>query len=149
MPARRLLAGSLVKHKEEEMEAIFEKMLKTTLSNLRQLEGKGYITYKVIYGKEEHGSLVVGIPKSKRSSALNLPMGTMRDYVMPYVVNLQPGELVEIPFGEYPPENVRSNACAWVSGKWGGGTYTSTINRKSAVVELYRYPLEELQERTS
>jgi hypothetical protein len=131
------------------MEAIFEKMLKTTLSNLRQLEGKGYIKYKVIYGKEEHGSLVVGIPKSKRSSALNLPMGTMRDYVMPYVVNLQPGELVEIPFGEYPPENVRSNAGAWASGKWGRGTYTSTINHKSRVVELYRYPLEEVQERTS
>lgn len=129
------------------MEAIFQKILKVTLSNLRQLEGKGYIKYKVIHGKEEHGSLVVGTPKTKRSTALNLPMGTMRDYVMPYVVNLQPGELVEIPFGEYPPENVRSNACAWASGKWGSGTYTSTINRNSSVVELYRYPLEELRGR--
>lgn len=149
MPARKLLAESLVKHKEEEMEAIFEKMLKTTLSNLRQLEGKGYIKYKVIYGKEEHGSLVVGIPKSKRSSALNLPRGNMREYILPWVVNMQPGDLVEIPFGEYPPENVRSNAGAWASGKWGRGTYTSTINHKSRVVELYRYPLEEVQERTS
>jgi hypothetical protein len=131
------------------MEAIFEKMLKVTLSNLRQLEAKGYIEYKVIHGKEEHGNLVVGIRKVKRASPLNLPRGDMREYVLPWVVNMQPGDLVEIPYGQYPPENVRANAGAWASGKWGSGTYTSTINRKSGFVELYRYPLEELQERTS
>jgi V8-like Glu-specific endopeptidase len=131
------------------MHALFEKMLKTTLSNLRQLEKRGVLTYKVIIDDEEHGSLEVVARKIKRSSRLGLPFGTLRDHVVPYVNGMEPGDLVEIPYGDYPPENVRSNACAWATTAWGRGTYTSTVNRKTKNVELYRYPADEVKERTS
>jgi V8-like Glu-specific endopeptidase len=131
------------------MHALFEKMLKTTLSNLRQLEKRGVLTYKVIIDDEEHGSLEVVARKIKRSSRLGLPFGTLRDHVVPYVNGMEPGDLVEIPYGDYPPENVRSNACAWATTAWGRGTYTSTVNRKTKNVELYRYPADEVKERAS
>jgi V8-like Glu-specific endopeptidase len=131
------------------MHALFEKMLKTTLSNLRQLEKRGVLTYKVIIDDEEHGSLEVVAKKIKRSSRLGLPFGTLRDHVVPFVNGMEPGDLVEIPYGDYPPENVRSNACAWATTAWGRGTYTSTVNRKTKNVELYRYPADEVKERTS
>jgi hypothetical protein len=131
------------------MEAIFEKMLKVTLSNLRQLEAKGYIKYKVIHGENEHGNLEVAARKLKRSSKLGLPFGTLRSHVVPYITGMEPGDLVEIPCVNYPPENIRSNACAWATTAWGRGTYTSTVNRKTKNVELYRYPAEEIKERTS
>jgi hypothetical protein len=131
------------------MEAIFEKMLKVTLSNLRQLEGKGYIKYKVIHGEDEHGSLEVITRKIKRSSRLGLPFGTLRSHVVPYINGMEPGDLVEIPCANFPEENVRSNACAWATTTWGRGTYTSTVNRKTGCVELYRYPEDEVKERTS
>jgi len=131
------------------MEAIFEKMLKVTLSNLRQLEKRGVLTYKVIIDDEEHGSLEVVAKKIKRSSKLGLPFGTLRSHVVPYITGMEPGDLVEIPCAGYPPENIRSNACAWATTAWGRGTYTSTVNRKTKNVELYRYPADEVKERTS
>ena len=131
------------------MEALFEKMLKSALSNLQRLEKRGILKYKVIVDDEEHGSLEVVAKKIKRSSRLGLPFGTLRDHVVPYVNGMEPGDLVEIPYGDYPPENVRSNACAWATTAWGRGTYTSTVNRKTKNVELYRYPADEVKERTS
>jgi hypothetical protein len=129
------------------MEALFEKMLKSALSNLQRLEKRGILKYKVIVDDEEHGSLEVVAKKIKRSSRLGLPFGTLRDHVVPYVNGMEPGDLVEIPYGDYPPENVRSNACAWATTAWGRGTYTSTVNRKTKNVELYRYPADEVEER--
>jgi len=131
------------------MHALFEKMLKTTLSNLRQLEKRGVLQYKVIIDDEEHGSLEVVAKKIKRSSKLNLPFGTLRNHVVPHINGMEPGDLVEIPCDDYPAENVRSNACAWATTAWGRGTYTSTINHKTGCVELYRYPEDEVKERTS
>jgi hypothetical protein len=131
------------------MEALFEKMLKSALSNLQRLEKRGILKYKVIVDDEEHGSLEVAARKLKRSSKLGLPFGTLRSHVVPYISQMEPGDLVEIPCAGYPPENIRSNACAWATTAWGRGTYTSTVNHKTKNVELYRYPAEEIKERTS
>jgi hypothetical protein len=130
------------------MEQVFEKMLKVTLSNLRQLEKRGLLKYKIIVDDEEHGSLEVVAKKIKRSSRLGLPFGTLRDHVVPYITGMEPGDLVEIPCGDFPAENVRSNACAWATAAWGRGTYTSTVNRKTKHIELYRYPADEVNERS-
>jgi hypothetical protein len=129
------------------MEQVFEKMLKSALSNLRQLEKRGILKYKVIVDDEEHGDLEV--VKAAKRRASTLPFGTMRAHIQPFMVDLQPGDLVEIPILEYPPETVRGGACAWANEKWGRGTYTSTINKASNNVELYRFPLEEIRERAS
>jgi hypothetical protein len=128
------------------MEQVFEKMLKVTLSNLRQLEKRGVLKYKVIVDDEEHGSLEVA--KTSKRRALSLPFGTMRAHVVPWLTDMQPGDLVEIPILDFPPETVRGNACAWANEKWGNGTYTSTINHETRRVELYRYPAEEVNERS-
>jgi hypothetical protein len=127
------------------MEQVFEKMLKVTLSNLRQMEKRGLLKYKVIVDDEEHGSLEVA--KTSKRRVLSLPFGTMRAHVVPWLTDMQPGDLVEIPILEFPPETVRGNACAWANEKWGRGTYASTINKASNKVELYRFPLEEVSER--
>ena len=127
------------------MEQVFEKMLKVTLSNLRQLEKRGILKYKVIVDDEEHGDLEV--VKTAKRRKLFLPLGTMRAHVMPWITDMQPGDLVEIPILEFPPETVRGNACAWANDKWGKGTYTSTVNKATNKVELYRFPLEELEGR--
>ena len=127
------------------MEQVFEKMLKVTLSNLRQLEKRGILKYKVIVDDEEHGGLEV--VKTDKRRKLSLPFGTMRAHIQPFMGDMQPGDLVEIPILEFPPETVRGGACAWANEKWGRGTYTSTINKTSNKVELYRFPLEELEGR--
>ena len=128
------------------MEQVFEKMLKSALSNLQRLEKRGLLKYKVIVGDEEHGSLEVA--KTSKRRVLSLPFGTMRAHVVPWLTDMQPGDLVEIPILDFPPETVRGNACAWANEKWGRGTYASTINRETRRVELYRYPADEVNERS-
>jgi hypothetical protein len=134
------------------MELILQKMLTTTLNNLRLLQSKGHIDYKVMCEGEEYGNLVIAkkIKKDKKVrrkyDPLNLGHGVMRDYVVPYVKELQPGDIVSIPFNNYPPEAIRGNACSWCTLSWGKKTYTSSVNRKSNSVEIYRFPLNQLEE---
>jgi hypothetical protein len=125
------------------MEAIFEKMLKQAVSNLDQLEKRGLLEFKVVCGSDEYGTLVVAkkpVAKKKRASPIGLKHGEMRDFVVPLIENVMPGEIVSIPFQGFPPEIVRGNACAWATIHWGKKTYTSTINRKNNQIEIYRYP---------
>ena len=101
------------------MELILQKMLTTTLNNLRLLQSKGHIDYKVVCEGEEYGNLETAkkIKKDKKIrrkyDPLNIGHGVMRDYVVPYVKELQPGDITSIPFNNYPPEAIRGNACSW------------------------------------
>lgn len=138
------------------MELIFQKMLTTTLNNLSLLRSKGHIDYKVVCDGKEYGNLEIAKAKAKAAKKdkpprrkydpLNLGHGVMRDYVVPYVQVLEPGDIVSIPFNNYPPEAIRGNACSWCTLNWGKKTYTSSVNRKTNTVEIYRFPLEQVEQ---
>lgn len=121
------------------MEAIFQKMLASAVRNLETLEKRGYVKYKVIADGEEYGDLEV-VPEKKRTrSSSAFPIGEVRDYVMPFIKNMQPDTIVSIPVGKYEAESLRGNACSWCSTVWGKGSYTSTVNREAGTVEIYRH----------
>ena len=127
------------------MEAVFQKILKSALIGLKQLESKGHIQFKVICGENEWGALKVvkEQPKDKKLryyQSGDTPYGFMRQYVLKYLTPLQPNEVVEIPYPPHDSEVVRSNAGAYASKLWGKGSYTSTINREKQVIEIYRHP---------
>jgi hypothetical protein len=129
------------------MEAIFEKMLKQAVSNLTQLEKRGLLEFKIICGSDEYGTLEAkkkAPPKKKRVSPIGLKHGEMRDFVVPIIKEIAPGNIVSIPCKNFPAEIVRSNACAWATVHWGKGTYMSTINREKNEIEIYRFPEEAL-----
>ena len=136
------------------MELIFQKMLTTTLNNLNLLRSKGHLDYKVVCDGKEYGNLEIVKAKAtkkdkpirRKYDPLGLGHGVMRDYVVPYVKTLEPGDIVSIPFNNYPPEAIRGNACSWCTIMWGKKTYTSSVNRKSNAVEIYRFPLDQLEE---
>lgn len=124
------------------MELIFQKMLNAALVNLKQLNAKGLVEYKVICGKDEYGGLDVAKTKisKRKKDPLGIGRGTMRNYVLPFVKDLQPGDITSIPLNKYPPESVRGNASSWCSIHWGAGTYTTSINHKNKAIEVYRFP---------
>jgi hypothetical protein len=127
------------------MEAVFHKILKSAVIGLLQLQGKGLVQFKVIYGGNEWGTLEVvkekPVDKKPRYYQQgDVPYGFMKDYVLKYLTPLQPNEVVEIPYPPHDSETVRSNAGAYASKMWGKGTYTSTVNRAKQVVEIYRHP---------
>lgn len=122
------------------MEKIFSEMLDKTIRNLDALQKRGYITYKVFTADDEWGDLeVVTEEKKKKKNPTKYPIGTLRNHFLPYVANLAPDELTTIPADKFDLEEVRGSACAWCSVAWGKGSYTSTVNRKTNCVEIYRH----------
>lgn len=127
------------------MEAVFQKILKSAVIGLLQLQGKGLVQFKVIYGENEWGTLEVvkekPVDKKPRYYHQNdVHFGFMREYVLKYLTDLQPNDVIEIPYPPHDYEVVRSNAGAYASKLWGRGTYTTTVNKEKQVIEIYRHP---------
>lgn len=124
------------------MEQVFAKMLEKAVRDLELLERKGHIQFKVLAGDKSYGALEVkakGKTFKKKKSPSVYPLGELRDYVLPFIGGLKADEIVSIPVSKYAPEHVRGNVCAWCSTKWGKGTYSSTYNKETKCVEIYRH----------
>ena len=126
------------------MEQIFRRMLMKAVHDLEVLERKGYIDFKIFTkeGDEEYGSLKAVAPKVEKvrtRAASEYPIGEVRNYILPFLENVQPDGVTSVPVGKYNPENVRGNACSWCTTHWGKGTYSSTYNKEKKTVEIYRH----------
>ena len=127
------------------MEAVFQKILKSAVLGLLQLQSKGLVQFKVICGENEWGKLEVvkEKPKNKKTRYYyegDVSYGFMKEYVLKYLTDLQPNEVAEIPYPPHDPEIVRANAGAYAFKMWGKGSYTTSLNKEKHVVELYRFP---------
>lgn len=125
------------------MEQVFQKMMERAVKELDILERKGHLKFKVYTTEgKEYGTLKAATPKTKkerRRSPNMFPMGEIRSYILPYLKDLTPDNIVSIPVSKYPAENVRGNICAWCTTHWGKGTYSSTYNKEKKTVEIYRH----------
>lgn len=67
------------------------------------------------------------------------PNGTFRDHYQPILVNLQPGDVGEIP---YPDDqfamDLQASATAWMCKQWGNGSYATSTNKSKKVLEVLR-----------
>lgn len=108
----------------------------TIKKNLAILDNVG-AQYKIILpGGEEIGTLVVKPPARNRKYAF----GETRSYYVPIIeaANLQPGQLVEIPFDRFDPIVLASNVPAYTYSLWGKGNTASHRNDAKGVLEVMR-----------
>lgn len=81
-------------------------------------------------------------PLGKREamySVTGYKFGTLTQYVIPYVQNMQPGDVVEIPCGPHKLERIRSCVTGYIAKHWGNGNYTTEKNATQNVVAVMRY----------
>lgn len=93
--------------------------------------------YKVISPDgEEFGGLTVVIPKPPRPKRnLRLPYGTVAEYYKPFIdVNLNVGEVIEIPKGNFKVELLRSGICSYLTRVWGNKTYVTMMTKDTVQV---------------
>jgi hypothetical protein len=128
------------------MEQIFQKMLEKAVKDLNTLQSHKLLSFKVVTAEGgEYGDLVTKKAKkfkaktSRTRGPAKYPAGELRNYIMPFVESLKPDQIVSIPTGTFLPEVVRGNVCAWCSKVWGKGTYSSTYNKTTKAVEIYRH----------
>ena len=74
----------------------------------------------------------------RRTRNLKYPMGSVCQHYKPYVADLQVGKIVEVPFGKFDAEPLRSGIASFCSNVWGNGSAMTVINRSKQCVEVLR-----------
>ena len=117
------------------MSVIFERSLAALKAT-----GAKYIVVMPDGTTYSQGDLKLEIPKpeKKRKRGLEHPIGTITKHYMPYINELQPGEMVEIPYDKFRPEVLVSGISSRAVGMWGKGSTMTAQNPAKKVVEVLR-----------
>lgn len=115
-----------------------EIVLKTIAKAISMLRSCG-VQYKIIDADGgEYGTLEV-VQKKKKTMNPNRIYGELRNYYGQYIETLEVNEVAEIPVGKYDAEEIRSGICAWATGHWGKGTYTTNVTKDKQLVQVMRF----------
>lgn len=94
-------------------------------------------TYAVIEENgTKHGTLEVSDKKKK--SPRKYKHGELSSYVKSFLENMKVGQVVELPSGVYPIEDLRSAVASWACYYWGNGTVTTASSKEKQIVEVLR-----------
>ncbi len=85
----------------------------------------------------KHGLLEVK-EKQTRTSNREHPYGELSAHCKSFLIPMEIGNVVGIPFGKFNALNVQSSAISIANKLWGAGSVTTTINRTKQVVEVMR-----------
>lgn len=95
--------------------------------------------YKIILDDgTEYGELAVQVKKEMKRRSSLLPRGTLTSHFIPYIENLQAGDVVAIPSNGLDMEAIRSSLASWAFQHWGEKAATTMLNRKTNQLEVLR-----------
>jgi hypothetical protein len=86
-----------------------------------------------------HGDLVLlpaTPPRKKRP--LMYPMGTLKNYVQPFLQNLAVGEIAVVPCDIYTVGAIQAACLNFTLPLWGKGSTTTAQNKQNRTVEVLR-----------
>jgi hypothetical protein len=64
--------------------------------------------------------------------------GALREYYGPWLTDLRPGGVVEIPAKHFELEDLQSGVCSKAVTEWGPGSCVTSMNRTKNVLEVLR-----------
>ncbi len=99
------------------------------------------VQYKIIDDDgNEYGELEVKIIKrtKKPRSERQFKFGEQKAYYLPYIKDMQVGDIAIIPFDKYVGEHLRGGVAAWACKYWGTGSHVSTCNQEKQIIEVLR-----------
>lgn len=90
-----------------------------------------------------HGDLSALMPQQKVQKTTKLARGSVICHYKPLIENLQPGDLVAVPYTsstgvKYPPKTLQSSISSFTNRIWGAGSITASFNHKEKQVEVLR-----------
>lgn len=114
------------------------RMLSRGLSILKSLP----VEFIVVGGGETYtqGELELVAKKSAKQGKrpLKYPFGAIRKHVTPYMQDMKPGDVVQVPIGEYDINSIQSGVCNYAGRTWGNDTYTTARIGSKGVIEVMR-----------
>lgn len=129
----------------EPLSATVRSMLERAIHTLRLVHAKSGIDFAVHsekYGITE-GTIDLTRPalKPKRARVQSkLPYGTLSTYYMPFIKDMQPDDLVQIPIEDFDPVSLQSSVTARAGQLWGKGRVTCILTKDKKTLELWRLP---------
>jgi hypothetical protein len=76
--------------------------------------------------------------KPRRKRGLEHPIGAIKGHYLPYIRDLKPGEMAEVPFDKFRPELVASGVSSYATATWGKQSAITARNIHKNVVEILR-----------
>lgn len=90
--------------------------------------------YKIIdENGEEHCNF-----DEKKTRTYKYPFGALSKHFKPFVENMEPGDLVEVPSATFDLLSMQSAIAGWFCNNHGNGSCMTSINRPKNVVEVIR-----------
>ncbi len=78
--------------------------------------------------------------KRQRTRQSKLPYGTLINYYLPLIKDLQPDDLVQIPVGDFDAGGLQGAISATTSKMWGKGAASCVMNADKTMLEVWRLP---------
>lgn len=76
--------------------------------------------------------------KIRRKRGLVHPIGAVKQYYWPFIKDVAPGQLVEIPYDKYGGELLSSGISSYATRIWGKKSAMTVRNNNKGVVEVLR-----------
>jgi len=129
----------------ETLAVTYQNMLERALYTLKFLHGRCGINYAVFSEKYGISEATIDLSKlapkpTRKRVQSHLPYGTLTSYYMPFIENMQPDDLVQVPVGEFDWHALQSSITARGGQMWGRGRVTCVTNKDKTVLEVWRLP---------
>lgn len=139
--------------KESTLPETFERMLEQcafTLDMLHKRFGIDYLIHstehKLDLGTVELRSEEKTPARRGKRDGSATPWGSLSAHYLPYMENVNPDDLVQIPVGSFDAGRLQSSVAARATARWGKGSYTCVVSRDRQIVELWRLPTVGIRE---
>jgi hypothetical protein len=118
----------------EKVRPIFVRAVEDALTTLRKL---GCVYHAQFNGKDYVNGELVEV-KKKRSSYKTNTYGERAEHYKPLIENMKAGDVVDVPFAHFEPNELQSSICAYAVLNWGTKACTTSMNKKTKAVEVLR-----------
>lgn len=123
-----------------------QSMLERAIHTLKLIHAKSGVDF-AIYSEKYNISegtidLTKAIGKSRRTRTRQskLPYGTLINYYLPFIQNLQPDDLVQIPVGDFDAVSLQGAVSASTTKLWGKGSSSCVVSPDKTMLEVWRLP---------
>ena len=117
----------------EKVRPIVVRAVEDALTTLRKL---GCVYHAQFNGKEYVNGELVEVKKKRTHNFESY--GERAEYYKPLIENMKAGDVVDVPFAHFNPNELQSSICAYAVGNWGTKSCTTSMNKKTKAVEVLR-----------
>ena len=122
-----------------------QSMLERAIHTLKLIHAKSGVNFAI--HSEQYGIMEGTIDltkaikvKRQRTRQSKLPYGTLVTYYLPFIKDLEPDGLVQIPVGDFDAHALQGAISAHSTKLWGKGSASCVMNTDKTLLEVWRLP---------